>query len=805
MKFKPLSLRAKLTTILFLSSCIIVLVTFILMATLYLSRVNSEINKRLIQGGSTVARQIDELQGKAQVQVQTVEDAPEVQALADQTGLCVGGAPSPKYAAEKASSDQELQQIASVANVDFIYVSNPAGQLVGSYPALQLACQDPTQKLAAKTELSIKNALAGDATGDKVLSKDARTSKPQFRVIASQPIQNDADHSTIGAVTAGYVLDGNALQSYVADTDAGHVQINDGISLYSLPTNLSSGSCKSAVIATTLFDGTSGPFTQPLNSCSALRQISSDDNPDYLIHNNFGGSDYQTSFTTLVDEEGDAIGAIAYSLNVDYAHAANLNILLLVGGIMLLVLVGVFVLIYFVVQNLTRMIGQLVDASKRVAAGDFTPRLAVVDDDEIGTLSRTFNIMTVQLSEYYGQLEGKVQERTEQLRAAQTKELQRAAEVNRLKDEFVYIAVHELRAPVTAIKGYMYLVLQKKIGKPSKELADLLVHVDDAGKHLSSLIDDLIEISRAEAGQTEIHLAPQNLTEILEKVVNEQRGSAEQKSLSLDYQPSQGLPYVLGDHDKLAEVFTNLISNSIKYTLKGAVTVSHELQDDRILTRVSDTGVGISREDQTHLFEKFFRAKNDQTANVVGTGLGLFIVKLLIEKMGGKIAVESELQKGTNVIVSLQMTHQRPAPVTQQSAGFKLSGLASSTNGGGAPAAPQPNSSPAVPPQATPDSTDGANPVRLKRPDFSLSRSSEPARRAGGVDGLQKPPAAETPKRSLEEQAREANAIQPPSPRGASAGSVNVAPQQQPPTEQPNQPTQPEPGQPGPPPENPNF
>lgn len=229
-------------------------------------------------------------------------------------------------------------------------------------------------------------------------------------------------------------------------------------------------------------------------------------------------------------------------------------------------------------------------------------------------------------------------------------------EVDQMKDEFISMASHELRTPLSAIKGYTSLMLEGTFGKISNpEMERSLVRVMASTKRLEELVEDLLNVSRIEQGRLDVNMTGVKIEPIIEEINGQLKISADEKNLALIYQkPEKELPMIECDPDRLKQILVNLVGNSIKYTEKGSVTVSTEInKDNKLEIKVKDTGIGMSAEEQKRLFEKFYRIKNDKTEKIVGTGLGLWITKQIVEFMKGKIYVESMKGAGTQFTVIL--------------------------------------------------------------------------------------------------------------------------------------------------------
>lgn len=226
-------------------------------------------------------------------------------------------------------------------------------------------------------------------------------------------------------------------------------------------------------------------------------------------------------------------------------------------------------------------------------------------------------------------------------------------EVDNMKDEFISIASHELRTPVTLIKGYLSMVTEGSFGKiENPEMEKGINMASKATKRLEMLVEDLLEVSRLEQGRFQINNAKIDLAPIAEEVVSQFKVQAGEKNLALEYSaPSEKLPQIFADPERIKQVLVNLIGNSIKYTEKGSVKVSAEYKNQMVEIRIIDTGIGMSAEDQQRLFQKFYRVQNEKTSKIIGTGLGLWITKQMVELMKGKISVESMEGVGTQTAV----------------------------------------------------------------------------------------------------------------------------------------------------------
>ncbi len=227
---------------------------------------------------------------------------------------------------------------------------------------------------------------------------------------------------------------------------------------------------------------------------------------------------------------------------------------------------------------------------------------------------------------------------------------------DKIKSEFVSIASHELFTPITAIEGYLSMILDENMGKIDSRARGYLEKVYSSARRLSFLVKDLLSVSRIESGKMRVELQSLDLVKTIGETIDQLQFLADEKHLKLDFRkPYVPIPLVLADYDRLMEVLINLIGNSIKYTPEGAVTVSAEEIRNSNFVRVdiSDTGIGMSKEAQAHLFEKFYRIASPETTNISGTGLGLFITKSIMEKMGGNISVKSKQGEGSTFSITI--------------------------------------------------------------------------------------------------------------------------------------------------------
>lgn len=216
-------------------------------------------------------------------------------------------------------------------------------------------------------------------------------------------------------------------------------------------------------------------------------------------------------------------------------------------------------------------------------------------------------------------------------------------EVDRMKDEFISTVSHELRTPITAIRGYLSFILDDHRRTIDDVTKKDLENIRFSSDLLNKLVDDILEVARLEQGKVKLVLDAVDVKTVINEIINELKIKAQEKNLVVTYQEPGTLPSALADVVRLKQVLINLIGNAIKYTPQGKITITSVFDegDKKIKIKVADTGLGMSAQARESLFQKFYRIRTRETADISGTGLGLWITKSLIERMGGEIYVDS--------------------------------------------------------------------------------------------------------------------------------------------------------------------
>ena len=324
--------------------------------------------------------------------------------------------------------------------------------------------------------------------------------------------------------------------------------------------------------------------------------------------------------------EADMLARIDES-QADYQVAQLMMVAFALGSILLALGLG-----YSISWSLIEPVRRMDERFSRLAAGDFSGRLSVANRDELGALSENLNRMSDELGRLYRQLET----------------------ANRHKSEFLANMSHELRTPLNAVIGFSEVLQERMFGELNEKQADYVNDIHSSGRHLLALINDILDLSKIEAGHMELDPSEFDLPAMLENALTLVRERAQRHgiALALDTAPDVGI--VRGDERKLKQVMLNLLSNAVKFTPEGgSVRVGARMNGSAVEISVTDTGVGIAPEDQPLVFEEFRQVGADSARKAEGTGLGLSLAKKFIELHGGTIRLESAPGRGSTFTFTL--------------------------------------------------------------------------------------------------------------------------------------------------------
>jgi signal transduction histidine kinase len=350
------------------------------------------------------------------------------------------------------------------------------------------------------------------------------------------------------------------------------------------------------------------------------------------------------------------LGHVRVILSKATLHRTQASLFLSNMGVAVLFASLFLVAVRFLILRLTRPLGALSQAMEKVEQGDNEARAPAGGPRDIAAMAHTFNRMIAVLQEreaelgaHRDHLEDLVRERTLELSDAK----ERAEIASRAKSQFLARMSHELRTPLNAVMGYAQ-ILKMDTGLTDKQRSGLDI-IHSSGQHLLTLIVDILDLSRIEAGKAELRIGPVELVPRLQAVVDIVRVMAEDKHISLELDLDPQLPLVVqADEKRLNQILLNLLGNAVKFTHVGGVTLraqrihGADLEPGHVRLRfeVQDSGVGIAEDQAVRLFEPFEQAGSAEQ-RVGGTGLGLAISRQLVRMMGGEIQLESRLAQGS--------------------------------------------------------------------------------------------------------------------------------------------------------------
>ncbi|MEK6700190.1 MAG: ATP-binding protein [Nitrospirota bacterium] len=368
------------------------------------------------------------------------------------------------------------------------------------------------------------------------------------------------------------------------------------------------------------------------------------------------------------------------------------NLIFFVTVVALILAAGIGILLATSISN---PLAHLMKVIRELEKGNLNARSYLISNDEIGVLSQSFDRMAQELEKNRSELEDlnrnlefRVTEKTQNLTrayerlqlsnqnlAVANRELEEAnkklKELDQLKSDFISIVSHELRTPLTSIKAFAELIIMKP-GMAMERQQKLLGVINSETDRLARLISDILDLTKIEAGKLSWHITELSVDEVIRNSIASMQSLADNKSILVGIRIEPLLPALVGDRDRLVQVLTNVLSNSIKFTPQGGKieVTARFVQTPRpqIVVSVSDTGVGVPDEDLELIFEKFQRSGDVLTNNTEGTGLGLTISRQIVEYHGGRIWVESTLGKGSTFTFTLPLDRvwnipdeQRPA------------------------------------------------------------------------------------------------------------------------------------------------
>jgi signal transduction histidine kinase len=380
----------------------------------------------------------------------------------------------------------------------------------------------------------------------------------------------------------------------------------------------------------------------------------------------------------------EVIGAATVGLSLAGVEAQVRSLATLWGGVTVAFLIVSAAVLYGFSLRITNPIKQLTQQAQKIAAGELQQQIAVRSRDEIGSLAAAFNHMTgslrvsmnekeralSELAELNRTLEDRIRQRTVELEERRValerslKELEeksrQLAAASRHKSDFLANVSHELRTPMNAILGFNEMILDQVYGDVSDELRRPLTDIQQSGRHLLRLISDVLDLSKIEAGRMDLVLGEYSVLDTVTAVRASLASLAAEKGLEFVVSVSAEMPLAYGDGRRITQCLLNLAGNALKFTRLGRVEIAVDLLDGMLRFRVSDTGIGISREQIDKIFTEFQQADAAIAREFGGTGLGLSITRKFVEMHEGRVWAESEIGKGSTFFFSIPLRVKGP-------------------------------------------------------------------------------------------------------------------------------------------------
>ena len=603
---KYLNIQAKLVFPLAITILLLVVVLSPLTNRIINSRIEQEADRRLSEIAGSVAALIENSEALARNNAALLAKQPDVvNAFSDLS--------SSSQALNESKVSLNLQELI-LYTADF-KTGDPAFFYSGPNVARRLQVSEDTNR--------IREDLVLSTIANKTMASNVAIAPQSSQIIGVAPVFASNEQELLGVVVATFFMDQSYIDgiSQIINTDIAVVKDN-------------------SVIVSTIDQGAGieSLINQGwLNSVETPAQnVTYSNNEEFrLLGSPLVISDNQQG-TVLVAQPIENLFSVRRNIQV---------ILITVTSIF-----GATALWFWIAAFLafTRPLAQLTEATTNMSQGDLNQKVNtsyLLFRDEITILSENFNLMAGNLSDSYASLEEKVDQRTHELAEARDE----AVAANQSKSEFVSVVSHELKLPMTSIKGYSDLMLSGATGQLNENQTSFLTTIRNNVNRMATLVSDLTDISRIESGNMRLEPREVPVWDVIDEVVTLTRTQVTQKNQTVTVDIPTELPKAWCDRNRLAQILTNLISNANKYTPEGgAIVVQAICKNDMIQIKVQDNGHGMTPEDQENLFSKFFRSADDKIREAPGTGLGLSITKNLIELQGGKIWFESEFRKGTS-------------------------------------------------------------------------------------------------------------------------------------------------------------
>ncbi|MCL4264773.1 MAG: cell wall metabolism sensor histidine kinase WalK [Anaerolineae bacterium] len=641
---KHLSIRWKLVLPFVIITILVMVVLLPFASQLVTRRIEAEADRQLTQVAQSVGALMADSEKQALLSASVVATLPE---LETEDAVVI------KAALDIRRAELDLQEL-SIYALDF-EPGDPAA-IYGGPPVIRRL--QASQQTEAIRNTLIRQALAsGETTSGIAIAPQAS------QIIGVAPIVSMSDGRITGVVLAAIYMDDDYISNIgqILGADVGVVQDN-------------------AVIVSAI-DPASG-YEQQLQT--TLISPDGRATSDTILYSN--NSQYRLLSHPL--QLGDSTqGHVLVARPISELFQVQRDIqaaLIAFAGVIIIISLALALAMFFA---FARPLQRLSLAARQLSSGHLDQRVQVTHSifrDEISDLGESFNEMVEELQALYEGLEYRVQKRTIELEEEQRKlnealaalavARDEAIAANQAKSEFVSTVSHELKVPMTSIRGYNQLLASGMVGALNDQQKDFLLRVENNVQRMMTLVSDLTDISRLETGQLRLEYTAVPIEEVVDEVVHATQANIEAKEQELTLGLPDSLPSVWADRNRLAQIMTNLVSNANKYTPDGGKIIinakimearksSGALAKDCVLVAIKDSGIGIHPDDFPKMFQKFFRSEDEKTRQAPGTGLGLTITKSLVELQGGSIWFESEFRKGTTFYFTMPTANGRAPAV----------------------------------------------------------------------------------------------------------------------------------------------
>lgn len=481
---------------------------------------------------------------------------------------------------------------------------------------------------------SVSNLLnvTADSTVQSSITVEEIDGQVQINISSVSPILS-VTRNFLGAIQIRRQIDGDLLQDITEQRDDVYVGLiyNDEI----LASNNESHRSTEFLVSDIAIDEEAVSRVENGETVIIEELLTGDNIPYKVAYAPITADDATTPVTLMVMVE-------LSNLNAFQTQTLNNTILVFVFLTLLTV-----VLIYITLRQLAiNPIAKLKSIAQKMVEGDYDQRIAVRGKDELGQLADTYNEMV-----------NVIQERESSLEEARIE----AERANQVKSAFLASMSHELRTPLNAIINFSSFVADGDVGPVNDEQEEILGDVVQSAKHLLNLINDVLDMSKIEAGSLQLFVTDNlNVNDIANRTVSTARSLLVDKDVEIQIELDESLPPISGDKQRITQVLLNLVSNACKFTETGTITITTKKEQDHIVVSIADTGTGIDSNDVDSIFQAFMQTESGVRQGG-GTGLGLPISKSLIEAHGGEVWVESKMGEGSTFYFSLPVESSKVA------------------------------------------------------------------------------------------------------------------------------------------------